>query len=324
MVGKHSSLQPLKRLLAASGMPHSHYFVTTLSQGVTSRWVLAWTFSENAAKGYKKWLVRAQAVAFPQADIADCSIPDSSCLDGSGGAHDSNGGNSNTDSVAAREEILSSIRCGSAEKPRASVEKRDEIFYRYSLRMPNVGLFETMLPSDEDVLTSYPYQKFFSIGDSNGSSELLNSCQDSVSTLTAYTHIATIPLEGVYLNAVSRVVAAVEDTNNALAKDKDALVYQFQKAVQTFSQDVSALGLVYNVVRRDNNEVKAYETIFVMMFIEGDWVTSATVVDWSDYSSTNLVLHVQYDVRNVTGACENWRYGCPYLYMFYFMTLFVL
>lgn len=58
MVGKHSSLKTLIKVLLLEGIPRSSIFSTTLRQGLTHRWCLAWTFVPSAAKGYQEFLDR--------------------------------------------------------------------------------------------------------------------------------------------------------------------------------------------------------------------------------------------------------------------------
>ena len=52
MVGKQASLRVLLRILEQEGVPRSQIFTTTLRQGRTHRWCLAWTFSATAAGQY--------------------------------------------------------------------------------------------------------------------------------------------------------------------------------------------------------------------------------------------------------------------------------
>ena len=52
MVGKQASLRVLLRILQQEGVPRSQIFTTTLRQGRTHRWCLAWTFSATAAVHY--------------------------------------------------------------------------------------------------------------------------------------------------------------------------------------------------------------------------------------------------------------------------------
>jgi hypothetical protein len=56
MVGKQSSLKALKAVLAQEGIPRNRVFSTTLKQGLTHRWCLAWTFSDSAAQAYERQL----------------------------------------------------------------------------------------------------------------------------------------------------------------------------------------------------------------------------------------------------------------------------
>jgi hypothetical protein len=55
MVGKHSSLKILTKVLLREGVARSSIFTTTLRQGLTHRWCLAWTFVPAAAKGYRQF-----------------------------------------------------------------------------------------------------------------------------------------------------------------------------------------------------------------------------------------------------------------------------
>lgn len=49
LVGKMQSLKLLKKMLLCEGVPVDHVFTHTLAQGVTYRWVIAWTFNAEAA-----------------------------------------------------------------------------------------------------------------------------------------------------------------------------------------------------------------------------------------------------------------------------------
>lgn len=49
LVGKMRSLKHLKKMLLREGVPVDHIFTHTLAQGVTYRWVIAWTFNAEAA-----------------------------------------------------------------------------------------------------------------------------------------------------------------------------------------------------------------------------------------------------------------------------------
>jgi hypothetical protein len=49
LVGKMQSLKHLKRMLLCEGVPAEHVFTHTLAQGLTYRWVIAWTFNAEAA-----------------------------------------------------------------------------------------------------------------------------------------------------------------------------------------------------------------------------------------------------------------------------------
>jgi hypothetical protein len=55
MVGKHSSLKTLIKVLLREGVPRSSIFTTPLRQGLTHRWCLAWTFVPAAAEGYRQF-----------------------------------------------------------------------------------------------------------------------------------------------------------------------------------------------------------------------------------------------------------------------------
>jgi len=49
LVGKMQSLKHLKRMLLCEGVSADHVFTHTLAQGLTYRWVIAWTFNAEAA-----------------------------------------------------------------------------------------------------------------------------------------------------------------------------------------------------------------------------------------------------------------------------------
>ncbi|RYY82292.1 DUF890 domain-containing protein [archaeon] len=55
MVGKKSSLGILKTLLKQYGVHPDNIVITSLLQGLTYRWVLAWTFSRPAVVLYKAY-----------------------------------------------------------------------------------------------------------------------------------------------------------------------------------------------------------------------------------------------------------------------------
>jgi hypothetical protein len=54
MVGKLISLKTLKMVLAREGIPKHRIFSTTLKQGLTHRWCLAWTFLDCAAQAFER------------------------------------------------------------------------------------------------------------------------------------------------------------------------------------------------------------------------------------------------------------------------------
>lgn len=55
MVGKKSSITTLKHILLQEGIPNSQIFVETLSQGVTHRWLIIWTFLPEIAALYHSY-----------------------------------------------------------------------------------------------------------------------------------------------------------------------------------------------------------------------------------------------------------------------------
>jgi hypothetical protein len=73
MVGKHSSLKALTKVLLREGVPRSSIFTTTLRQGLTHRWCLAWTFVPAAAQGYRQFAYEQTRKAALSAKAGDSS-----------------------------------------------------------------------------------------------------------------------------------------------------------------------------------------------------------------------------------------------------------
>ena len=311
MVGKHSSLQPLKRLLSASGVPHSHYFVTTLSQGVTSRWVLAWTFSDDAARGYRKWCSTAKFL--PAAVVAE----ESSTI---GIFNDSKQGVDVTQNESSSSNMKSKVSLsngagtsGCATVDGVSLQELERVrHFLFELAMPNRGVFETMLPSDRSILTTGKYLSFFAIKEGVGSGHEPTAAHENVDTQSPQGHAGAITIQGVTLNAVSRLVMAVEDTNRALANDKDALFYQFVGAAERKADGSNGLGgdciaLLFHAMSYDAVPLKAYETLLSVEVTGLDGQRTTTATDRS-INSADLLIKTVCCVQNATNACENWRY----------------
>ncbi len=172
--------------------------------------------------------------------------------------------------------------------------------FMFELSMPNSGMFDTMMPTDHDILTTDKYPRFF-----HAIKEEVENKQKS-----CVGEMGTIGIEGVRLNAVSRLVMAVEDTNKALAKDKDALFYQFvgaavRKADASNGFDGDCIALLYHAMSYDAVPLKAYETLLSVEVTGTDGRTTTTT-DWS-INSADLCIRTVCCVQNATNACENWR-----------------
>lgn len=123
MVGKHSSLKQIKRILLHEGVHKDHIFTTTLAQGLTHRWAVAWTFHSAVADAYRL-----------------------SC-DGK-----QSGGNSHTAAGTAGTDT--GVHSGSGS-PYLSTNTVADYVYASTVSMQ--GLLNTMLPEDGIILTSKPY-----------------------------------------------------------------------------------------------------------------------------------------------------------------------
>jgi len=245
MVGKHSSLRPLTHLLITSGVPRAHLFVTTLAQGLTHRWALAWTFCPGAAAAYKAFCVQSEAQTAAAVAEAD-----------------------------RRDEDLSND--GSVIGASAGTDKRRKvntlaIVHSFTTTVQYSALASTMAPSDSSVLNSLTYKPYFDVAESS----------------SVNTHIT------------ERVVAAIEDTNDALS------------AAHANNSGITSADHVYVHRLTDVQHSTGHTALCYQVASKNAASVVACCIQYTiplvDVSSTDATATITAGIHGVTGHCEKWR-----------------